>query len=263
VFVLRSKEQDKNMALNNYLKQTMRFLREERQDLINAQDLIDYINIARGQVAGEGECIRQIGTINTSPSVSNYQFSSVTIGTASVTGIQGIINVKAITYSLNTPGQVFVAPRPWEWFTLYNLTGSTATGFPVIWSQYDQGAAPPPSGGSNFGGSFYIYPMTTNGSQATMYLDCVCWPITLINDSTIEAIPYLWSDAVPFLAAYYALIQLQLYERADQMFNSYQRFMQRARQFANPSVQRWQYEQASDPVVINKLGMQRSSQGAS
>ena len=38
-------------TLNEYLQQTQRFLREKKQDLINPQDLVSYINRARREVA--------------------------------------------------------------------------------------------------------------------------------------------------------------------------------------------------------------------
>jgi hypothetical protein len=41
---------------------------------------------------------------------------------------------------------------------------------------------------------------------------------------------------------------------AARMYEAYKEFSQRARQFANPSVNRSQYEQSADPVIINKLG---------
>lgn len=45
-------------SLNDYLQQTQRFLREKKQDLINPQDLIVYINRARREVAMRTQCIR-------------------------------------------------------------------------------------------------------------------------------------------------------------------------------------------------------------
>jgi len=45
-------------SLNEYLQQTQRFLREKRQDLINPQDLVVYINRARREVAMRTQCLR-------------------------------------------------------------------------------------------------------------------------------------------------------------------------------------------------------------
>src|ERR1700722_2144646 len=45
-------------SLNEYLQQTQRFLREKRQDLVNPQDLVVYINRARREVAMRTQCLR-------------------------------------------------------------------------------------------------------------------------------------------------------------------------------------------------------------
>lgn len=52
------------MALNEYLQQTQRFLREARQELINPQDLVEYINRARREVAMRAQCIRRLTPIS-------------------------------------------------------------------------------------------------------------------------------------------------------------------------------------------------------
>ena len=58
---------------------------------------------------------------------------------------------------------------------------------------------------------------------------------TMYDSTTPEAIPYLWTDAVPFFAAYYALLSAQAGQRqgdADRMFARYQEFTNRARRFS-------------------------------
>ena len=45
---------------------------------------------------------------------------------------------------------------------------------------------------------------------------------------------------------------------AEAMFGYYQTFMQRARQFSNPSLLRGNYEQSVDPTMQAKLGMQKA-----
>src|SRR5256885_1390929 len=51
-------------TLFNYLKQTQRFLREGKQDFLNPDDLIDYVNRARREVAGRAQCIRRLTPIS-------------------------------------------------------------------------------------------------------------------------------------------------------------------------------------------------------
>lgn len=52
------------MALFGYLQATQRFLREANQEFINAQDLIEYINRARREVAMRSQCIRRLTPIS-------------------------------------------------------------------------------------------------------------------------------------------------------------------------------------------------------
>lgn len=50
--------------LNQYLQQTQRFLRDAKQEFLNPDDLIDYINRARREVAMRAECIRVLTPIS-------------------------------------------------------------------------------------------------------------------------------------------------------------------------------------------------------
>lgn len=51
-------------TLNTYLKQVQRITREAKQDLLNPQDLVDYINEARREVAARAQCIRVLTPIS-------------------------------------------------------------------------------------------------------------------------------------------------------------------------------------------------------
>lgn len=214
-----------------------------------------WINIARGQVAGESESIRLIGTIDTVANQRAYAFSDLDLGNNVTNGIRGAINIRRINYSIGD-GQQFIVPRPWEWFNFYNLNNVVPeAGPPQEWSQFGQGSAGTGSG-SGSSGSFYLDPPPD--AAYTLQCDCVCYPVVLIDDSTIEAIPYLWTDAVPFFAAYYAYLSSQTAARAQdaaRMMQNYSEFMKRARQAANPSVLRGQYEQSSDISQAAKFGV--------
>ena len=132
--------------------------------------------------------------------------------------------------------------------------------WPKYWSQYGQGSAPG-STGSLSGGSFYI---NTPDIAYTLLCDCVCYPIALADDTTKEAIPYLWTDAVPFFAAYYALMSAQNNARmadAMQYFNMYTQFVERARRASNPSMNRWMYAQSGDPAQAAKMQIQPQGGG--
>ena len=249
------------MALASYLTQTRSLLQlpgSASTSLYTDADLTRWINIVRGQIAGEGECIRAVGTISTVIGQRPYRFQDISFGTPVLTGIQGAINIGSMNYVIAS-GELWMAPRPWPWFTLYELNNaSPSSGPPKTWAQFGQGAAP--SGAVNTsinGGSFYVSPLPDDVYQ----LNCnsVCYPIPLTDDTTVEAIPYLWTDAVPFFAAYFALMSAQtnarMAEAANMYKGHYEEFMDRARKQSNPDVNRWMYRQAGDPAQGPKMGI--------
>jgi hypothetical protein len=219
-----------------------------------------WINIARGQVAGEGECIRAIGALATVAGQQSYPFSSINFGSSAANGIQGAINIQSLS-AVVAGGQLWMTPRAWPWFTLFNLnTAVPSQGVPTEWSQFGQGAAPGVAGsnaGSINGGSLYVSSVPDN--VYTLNCDAVCYPIPLVDDTTVEALPYFWTDAVPFFAAYFALMSSQTNARmadAAQMYKGhYNEFMTRARQQSNPSVMRPIYAQSGDPAQAPKMGV--------
>jgi hypothetical protein len=243
-------------VLNTYITQTQRLLQNPAPatGLYSTASVTDYVNVARKQLAGEAACIRVIGTIPTVDGQRSYSFGNINLGGA--TGVAGVFNVRRINYGVGD-GQAFVTPRPWEWFDQYCLNNpvpfnndpqSSGSRYPQTWSQYGQGGGAP-SGGSSQSGSFYIDPIPDG--VYTLYCDCACFPVTLADDSTPEAIPFIFTDAVPFLAAWYALLSTQTQARradAEAYYGYYQTFLERARKIATPAVLAPQYEQASDPV---------------
>ncbi len=226
--------------------------------LYSDSDLTRFINVARGQVAGEGECIRVQGTIPTVTGQQVYRFQDISVGNSGTTGVQGVIKVSSISLAIGT-GQLWMTPRPWPWFQLYELNNAAPQqGIPAFWAQYGQGAAP--SGALNStvnGGTFYVSPVPDN--VYTLNCDAACYPIPLTDDTTVEALPYYWTDAVPFFAAYFALMSAQTNARMADAANMYKQhykeFMDRARTQSNPDVLRWQSRQAGDPAQGPKMSI--------
>ncbi len=173
----------------------------------------------------------------------------------------GVLHVRRIMYAV-AQGFKWMRPRNWEWFQLYGLNNPVPdSGPPLMWSQFAQGAAGTNTG-SGASGSFYVDPIPD--FIYTLYCDCVCYPIALTDDSTVEAIPYLWTDAVAFFAAYYALLSAQTGQRTSEAaskYEAYQTFVERARKASNPSVNRYLYQQSQDPTLISKLGLQQQKNG--
>lgn len=230
------------MTLASYLALTQQLLQNPAapSDLYDPTLLVNYINIARVQVAGEGMCIRNLATLAvTSGNQGPYAFTSINTGISATTGIQGVLHVRTLWYSSGT-GKIWVGPRSFDWFSLYDLnTATPPTGAPIEWAQYGQGVF----------GSIYISPVPN--ANYTITADCVCYPIALVSDVTADAVPALWQTAVPYFAAYQALLAAQTGARvqdAQKMLQLYELFVQRARKFATPDIMSLQYEQAIPDV---------------
>jgi hypothetical protein len=140
--------------------------------------------------------------------------------------------------------------RPFPWFTLYALNQIVPkTDVPKEWSQFGQGVA----------GTIFVDPLPDQ--DYTLTLDTICYPDDLVDDTTVEVIPYPWTDCIPFFAAYYTLLGAQRMADAEQMFERYERFMTRARGMSNPDVLRNNFMQSVDQTLPNKLGMKPSRGG--
>lgn len=252
--------------LASYLNLTAALLQNPAapSSLYSTTLLTNFINIARGQIAAEGECCRAIGTIGTVIGQRNYNFSLLNFSGAF--GGQVALNIRRIQYNVGA-GQKLIKSKSWEWFDSFRLNNPVPqSGAPTEWAQYGQGssglnATLTGSGGAPLNsGSFYIDPLPD--LVYTLNCDCTCYPQALATDSDAEAIPYLWTDAVPYYAAYMALMSSQTgvrIEQAQRLFQLFEQFMSRARAAANPPVNNFAFEQAADPMKGNRLGVSQQA----
>lgn len=237
------------MALTAYLAQTRRLLLNPpaTTQLYSDSDLKAFINTARAQIAGEGECIRVLASLNAPTDTRVLNFADIDV--SAVEGVQSVFNIKQITCQVGS-GATFVHPRSFQWFNMFFLAKITPnSGRPNTYALYGQGTT----------GSIYIDPVPN--VDYTLNLDTVCKPVDLVDDTTAEAIPYPWTDCVPFFAAYYAYLSAQRKTDAQTYYQIYEEYMNRARAMSNPSVLTSVYPQAPDPTVQNKLGVQPAQRG--
>lgn len=228
------------MALSAYLQRTEALLQNPSapSSLYDPALLTGYVNEARFQLAGDSTSIKRIGSFALTPaSQGPYLYSSITLTNA--TGVQGVLDVRTLWYIVGD-GQIWVRGRPWPWFSFYQL-GNVApeVGAPKTWAQYGEGVA----------GSAYFWP--TPDVSYTMSADCVCYPIDLVDDTTVEAIPKPWTFAVPYYAAYLALLSAQTGARiqdAQRMFELYGMFVQRSRAQVTPDILSTMFPQQQSPV---------------
>lgn len=231
--------------LNTYVAETRRLLQNPSAPvtLYTTADLTAFINTARGTIAGESNCIRALGTLALTASLRSYALTLVNTGVSATTGISSPLKANQATVTVGD-GAMPLFSKPWPWFQSY-LLGETVplSGQPTTWAQLKQGTS----------ATVYFYPLPD--TTYTANLDCVCNPIDLVDDTTVEAIPYPFTDAVPFLAAYYAYMSVQRQTDAETMMKRYQQEMGTDRAASTPAVLPTNYSQVPDPTLINKFGL--------
>ena len=210
-------------VLSAYVAQVRSLLDDATGALYTDGNLSIFINDARLQIAGASESIRTLATISLTTGVQNYRYSTFSVPPPN--GAAGVLSVRK--------GRVFngsiwqeIISREWEVFFSYQLTGSNAgkTGVPSVFAEQTPGVA----------GTFYVNPIPDVTYQAQF--DVVAYPIPLASDGDPEIIPYPWTEAIQYFAAYLAYLSRQRKADADAMFQRYQMFEMRGTQMATPTV---------------------------
>ena len=218
--------------------------------LYATSDITGWINRARVQLAGDSECCRVYTTAPLTAANGQVAFSAIDL-TANP-AVNAVFNARFIWYQVGS-GQAALRPRPWPWFAQYKLNNPVPpTGAPQTWAQYGQGES----------GSIFIDPIPD--TNYTLVVDTVCVPIPLVDDTTVEAIPAPFTEAVCYYAAYLACLSAQAGVRqadADRHLSRYETLKNNARRYSNPSILPGIYEQAQSPFTPNQLGLQRSGGG--
>lgn len=170
---------------------------------------------------------------STVPTQEAMQFSTLDTLVARSPGVGTVIGINSIACQWGS-GSVYkpmLRWRPWAWFQancrVYSIS---AMNFPSYWSQFGQGV----------NGSFYLFPIPAQ--VLSLDIDAICLPINLADDTTFDAVPYPWTDAVPFFAAYQCYMNSSRAPDAARMFSNnpqvpgqYQIFMARARKMSDGS----------------------------
>lgn len=230
------------MALFAYQQQVQRLIRDVAQKDVNPADLKVYVNQARTWLAGDSQAIKVIGTYTLIPgSQGPYPFSGITL----TPGVQRVLNVRQQWYLVGA-GQLWFRSRPWPWFTTYLMNSAAPDqGPPKAWAQYGEGES----------GTLYVGPQPDQ--IYTVKSDCVCVPIDLGDDTTVEVLPAPWTIAVPYYAAYLALLSAQTGARsedAQRMFQLYDQFATGARRQVTPDIMPTNFPGQPNPVRDNQLG---------
>lgn len=185
-------------TLSDYLTETTDLLHDSGNQFYSSALVTRYINQARKQIAAASGCIRRIPAYGTGVSdwktvaaQEIYTFATLNaLLTVADPAILGVMRVAQV--GVNWGGFIPTLQNfPWGRFNAYFRAVNTSgvQGFPSCWAQLGQGDA----------GSVYLYPIPTQA--AGMLWDCRCLPVPLVDDTTLEGLPYPWTDVVQFWAA--------------------------------------------------------------
>lgn len=187
-----------------------------------------YVNPGISITGGGGSGARANFTLTpflaTIPNQEVYTFSAANAFIPTGLGIASILALQTIAVSWGSNKPV-LQQCDWSGFQAYCRSLNLAsTNWPTVWAQYAQGVA----------GSVYLFPIPSQVSQ--MDWDCYCLPIALGTDADVEAIPYPFTEGVPYYAAYLAYMGAQQKDMADYMEAKYLRTMQEARGYVSTAV---------------------------
>lgn len=159
-----------------------------------------------GTSAEASAIVQQINLLNQGQEV--YPFSGINLsgnpGCKSVYAVRGISLIySGYRYSLEC--------LPFTRYQLYRAYPYQYQYTPAICSQYGQGT----------NGDFYFYPLPSQTIQAEW--DCQCLPSDLVDDLSPEAIPDPWTDAVPYMAAHLAFLELGNFNMAKAYLDLYEK----------------------------------------
>jgi hypothetical protein len=294
-------------TLNTYLKQLQRFMREQHQDMITPDALIDYVNRARREVAERTQCVRRITPISGSVMSatvtahgSGYTAPIVTITAPDFPsgfgpnpgGLQATANaivqsgtiaavdilaggsgyfqpVASVTDSTGSGAAVSLTVSPinqlnpnQEVYKFFDINVSMFPGVDSVYAirgvsviyanyryslpqysfseyqakirQYPFSYVYVPAFFSQFGqgtdGSLYVYPLPSQVYQ--IEYDCQCVPSELVDDQSVDVIPYPWSDVVAYFAAHLGYMDLQNLNGAQWYLDLFDKMTLRKSQYA-------------------------------
>jgi hypothetical protein len=208
------------LTLSTYTQQVQTLLADLATQFYLVSNLTNFINAGRSQIAIQSECLIANATFATMNGAQAYALTSIT----PPANLSNAINVRSIRVTNADTTLTVLESRSWQWFQNYYLNGaaSIATGTPKVWAQQTQGVS----------GSFSLSPIPSGTSILNIEASWV--PVPLVNDTTVDVLPYPWTDAVQFYACYLAYIGAQRGEDAKRMLGLFNSYMKAAREGVTP-----------------------------
>jgi hypothetical protein len=215
-------------TLADYLTDTETLLHDFNLQFYGAPlSITRLINKSRVRIAATTQCLRVLvpnASFSTTASQNIYTFSALNSYVTPTTGIKGIMGIYSVAVSQGTIKPI-LDYLPWQAMQAYMLAyNSGYTGYCEAWSQYGFGDS----------GSLYVWPIPS-GAFATD-IDTYCLPLDLVNNTDVCALPYPWTDSVPYYAAYWCLMNAQRHDEAKMMLEIYNQNLVWARGAVQPAV---------------------------
>lgn len=231
------------MVLSDYMSDLENLIQAPTSPvpLINAALRQHYINKARNQIAGIGDMIPGYGELAVDETAVQYPFSAITFDPS--TGIGSAIALETVNWDTPGGGQLPLNTIEWQRYNRFELGHYVLKRTrPRVWTEFSQGDQ----------GTLWVNPLD---APYTLSIRARCLPVDLEDDTTPDAIPYGWSEAVQFLAAWYCYMVMQRQADADKMLQRFQMMMQVARGEATPDTQPGQFNGSPDPFLAGRLGV--------
>lgn len=204
--------------LSEYVTQVQQHLNDQGGQFFPVPTLHNYINRSRRRVAAQSGCLRLLpkGTL-TVPNQEVYPFADWNAQVQhDLPGASSILHCRSLSIAIG-PGGWKPMWRRIVWsdfqarFRIFNRTFYGQLAEPGWFAQYGEGPY----------GQLYLAPIPATVTQ--MEVDLTCIPYPLLTDNDPEPIPYPWTDAVSYFAAFLCLMQQQRGQDAQammQMFNA-------------------------------------------
>ena len=197
------------MVLSQYLSTTQSLIQTPQSPipLLPTALLTTYVNLARAQIAIDAECIRGYGT-------ATVGAGNVELPITNFTGLPAGVSQGIVVRNATLSG-ARVDIRPWDWWTQYYSSGQPSSLIPT------------PVMATQGQGTFATLYLSSGGG--TLTADLVLLPINLVTDNDDDAVPYPWTDAVPFYAGWYAYMAMQRQADAETFRGRYHEILRRGR----------------------------------
>lgn len=152
--------------------------------------------------------------------VANQEMYSSPTTVCLTTGVQSVVGIRGVSINYGGAGANMYALRyrDWSFFQGFMRSYPNLTGNPVYWARYQ-----------NVQNAVFLRPIPA--AAYPMQWDCQCTVVPLVNDTTPEAIPYAFSDAIPYFAANLAFLQTQRKDDAKAMYDQYLNYTKLARKY--------------------------------